>query len=61
MLAGEALTLTLWREHLPVHRQEVEVGRESTKKVQDVVAAIVSNDAFTLNRRAQLHCVVLLV
>lgn len=49
MLAGEALALTLWRQLLSVHRQEVEVRRESAEKVQNIVAAVVSDDALTLD------------
>lgn len=61
MLAGEALALTLWRQLLSIHRQEVEVRREGTKKVQNIVSAIISNDALTLDGGAQLHCLIFLV
>lgn len=61
VLAGEAMALTLWRKLLSVHRQEVEIRGESAKKVQNIVSAIISNDAFTLHRGAQLHNVVLLI
>lgn len=61
MLAREAVALTLWGQLLSLHGQEVQVRRKSTKKVQNIVSAIISDDAFTLDRRAQLHFVVLLV
>lgn len=61
VLAGEALALALWRQLLSIHRQEVEVRREGTEKVQNVVAAIISDDALTLDRGAQLHCLIFLV
>lgn len=61
VLAGESLALTLWGQLLSAHRQEIEVRGESTQKVQNIVSAIISDDAFTLDRGAQLHCVVLLV
>lgn len=61
VLTREAVTLALWRQLLSVHRQEVEVRREGAKEVQNIVAAIISDDTFTLDRRAQLHGLVFLV
>lgn len=55
VLAGEAMALTVCRQLLSTHRQEVEVWREGAKKVQNVVSAVVSDDAFTFDGRAQLH------
>lgn len=61
VLAGEALQLALRWKLLAVHQQEVEVGGEGAQEVQDVVAAVVADDALALNGRAQLHDFILLV
>ena len=53
--------MALWRQLLSVHRKKIEVRREGTKKIQDVVSAIISNDAFTFHRGAQLHRLLLLI
>lgn len=61
VLPGEALALALRRQLLALHGQEVEVGGEGAQQVQDVVAAVVPDDALALDGGAQLHRVVLLV
>lgn len=60
-MAREALELTLWRQILSIHKQEVEVRRESTKKVENVVPSVVPDDALTLDGGAQLHRLIFLV
>lgn len=61
MAAREALALALQGKLLSVHHQKVEVRGESAQKVQDIMAAIVSEDALALDGGAQLHTLVLLV
>lgn len=60
-MAREALEPTLLQKLLSVHKQEVEVRREGTQKIQDIVASIISNDALALDGGAKLHRFVFLV
>lgn len=61
MLAGKALEFTLWRKLLSIHEQEIEVRWEGAKEVQNIVASVISNNALTLDRGAQLHSLVFLI
>lgn len=61
MLTREALALALQRKLFSIHHQKVEVRGESAQKVQDIMTSIISDDALTLNRGAQLHTLIFLV
>lgn len=61
MLSWETQFLTIRRKFFPFHRQEIEIGREGAQKVQDVMAAVVTNYTFTFHRGANLHRGVFLV
>lgn len=61
MLTWETEPLALRRELLSVNWEEVEVGGESTKKVQDVMSAIIPNDSLAFDGGTQLHLLVLLI
>lgn len=61
MLSGETKLLALGGELFSFHWQEVEVRREGTQKVQDVMAPIIANDTLTLHRGAKLYRGVFLV
>ena len=41
--------------------EEVDVGREGAEEVEDVVATVVADDAFALDRRHELHGFVFVV
>lgn len=61
MLSWEIQLLALRCKFFSFHRQEIEIGREGAQKVQDVMAAIITDYTFTFHRRAKLHRGILLV